>query len=1192
MQDKNINYTQLKPEAAKLYDLFVLNNTKIAGITKGLDAWHIFIGNNQSFLEKNTTFFVDKSNFIYTPSGKTLYLNNTGLQQVQQFLSNANRSEYKNRKTATPELKELVTKLLTEHLKTQTYLTSLMQMLGIISGNVISNMFCQSYSNCFYKDSENVLYLTLSKHIGLMVMHFVMAKVEQNMSALDLGSNLGNPRDDFFYHFISGLFALDVFTPKMLISIFQDSKNIEKLISFVLKTFGLETKKYNFAPTDLLKLVKMLCLIILVKFLNSLKSKEKNKNKDNINSDVEKTDIIITKLDILEKTIVNLLLPEDNREFSLKRFTLIRFLDSQIEKQAINLGAEVLDLLRDKIIYIGSQIRVGNNERTPYTVRLINETFLGQLPSELPCVYLENTQNIVSETAQPIIIPNNELDGEIYLNIAKEKEKAIDNYYISGDMHDDDIFRANQKTNKFSINASFCLVFFKQLFEIQEKIKDININLSNLEEDIKIPLSKQELTKALNFCGQLYEVNLNQLFHNAPNIILRNYILYLLKFALTFTEFESIVLGPKEEKVLQNYFKFFKNITDKIQSKRIIFNQIFYQITIMCNIKYFFFSWFSDSRGRKQMLSLLTLQNMPILRCFVEFSDVPTILEYVEQITNNVKLNNNEYHELIESFIEEYKEVYLTKLAEIMPYDEKKTYTLMHCCELSIGKGFLFYVMLGDYLRLLENPHYCKLKHPLGYDATNSGLQMLAILFKNYTLAKNCNLVGESKDVYNEAKAHIDTVFQAMVFNYKKIKNTVADNKKDFIKSKANEIYYANDLKNSMLVSESMLEKQQQARTENIIKEQNKEKSIQKRIALYENWSMQKNKKTLEKRAQQRLLKINPKPNWLSEQNNKDILWLKNKVEKRKQKYKLFEEQMKNRAHAKIQKKQQKLSENQEIKDYAFYDNLLSSYAILEKVMENPEIYNLLVSRAVCKSCSMTKPYGSTLIGARTQMLEKVTAMAIKKGIWLDKTLMSDLYKVSSLLHRTFTIWYNNNFKNAMALYEACKYFYTKNNTPFIFKFSSKFFTFQMYPLNYEQTRVTIKPTNNARPIRTLMRIPKNGVDQQKLQQSTTANFIQFMDATVISLHNLNVYTYNQSSKKIVYSTFTNHDCFYVPSVFILQLRKDVSSCYKTLFKMDLLDNFKQHPQFYEFLLRHSKEPDETPKLTEHNLCENPNFIK
>ena len=63
-------------------------------------------------------------------------------------------------------------------------------------------------------------------------------------------------------------------------------------------------------------------------------------------------------------------------------------------------------------------------------------------------------------------------------------------------------------------------------------------------------------------------------------------------------------------------------------------------------------------------------------------------------------------------------------------------------------------------------------------------------------------------------------------------------------------------------------------------------------------------------------------------------------------------------------------------------------------------------------------------------------------------------------------------------------------------------------------------------------------LDLRKLLNALSANFIQSEDAAFVSLFNRLIYNHNKEYPGDIYKIFTNHACFYVPSIHASTLKR------------------------------------------------------
>lgn len=1096
-----------KKEVLELRTLFLANSDLMPGIQKGAQVWDSIKKIIKNNVPKNSD--EDNENTILLDDGKELFPDHALFVKLQEVLHNLPMKEIKERKEVSHELRKDLETVFYEHLKYQTFLTSLVKSLSDSNTEaasrsngawLLSEIFCDSYSTDLYKNPAEISYLKLAKNIG------------QNLIDLRIRRYLNQASVNDVIHiqnYFKQLIAMKIFDSKDIIKNVTDSKEQKSMISHYIREMHY-TEARLFEKKHLANLIRLFSLRLLQKLVEENRI-EKNKGGND--------DILVELFNQLK----------DAEDKNIKDFlrSFARKITYEFERGCVELiGNEMLTLLKHKkIIYSGSNTRGTGNKRTSLWVKFINENYIASMSADLPSIYFDDPALFAEREAGKIEIKevNKENNKETILNILKQKQSTVNNnYYITGEMRDKANFEAAKINTRFSINIDFALPFFKTFFKILKEVQSSETyNLS--------ALSKETLDNAFTLAGQIYELNLNELYRTAKTEKKKLLILNLLGYGFDFTNKTSL-----KEYIIDKFTLEWKDFSEyllphiyKIQSKKIILNETIYQFMVMLNFKYFHYNWFSDSRGRKQMLSLLTLQNTPLIRCLIGFYNAPKLEDKLyaelEKIRSKIydpawtpemfvkaRKDYKTYSWPLtpeEHVVEELDEKCDIKVAALTRLFEKKLkeynpagtiqkdddfMTVLK--KVPIGKAFLYFATLLDYNKFYLDPVECTFTHFLGFDASNSGLQMLAIVFKSYDLAKNCNLVLDTEynqnDSYTQGSTTINAVTEQMLIYLKEIN-----------------IYSKNIDKNN---------------PEHV-------KMLKELLSPTDFYNKLKDPK-----------------NWNRPQNDDDI--------------------------------------NKKI-------SLLRKYEHLKKCMSNDSIKELFTTRTMLKVLCMTYPYGVTRIGGERQMLAKFILESLKKGIWISNVELREIRKVIRIIYELFLCWFKKDFNLSAVLREGVEKFYKsgKKQGPLLLKFTSRFFTFRMDPVKSKYIRIQKNPIKTFKAKRLTLRKPTKHRDFQKLRRSLPANFIHFCDATIVSLFTeLRVALHKEDPREFLLA-YTNHDAFFTSPLDALNLRDYLAQCYRAFYDMNLIENFKRYPAFYNFLEEKFKN---SAKLTRKQLCENENFVK
>jgi hypothetical protein len=727
-------------------DLRILLNklgNSFTGLRKADDHWASI---REIFLDKVNTFprseLEEDQNYIYDAGGNQVTVSKENWMQIQTLMSNLNLvDDNNNRRLALHDNLKLKTNALFQsYLLNQTITTSLLKIIKGKTHIYLTEIFCEEYANCLYKNKcelpGEVYFIDICKRIGENLFSLVFDSITRQLP--------GNKYSDIKeFHSLLPYFTTIIEQHFYLDNNFIDLDKVNpinrnRLITLFVQTFKFQDFRYLFAKKDLLIFigaVNLYVIQLLTKII--LQDVKNNFNKKAYN--------FLFSCFFKEE-------PFSENHKNLNQNTYYIAIRQQVHQKLtefyLTLGQEILNILEDKVISISSSM-THKNIREPFTVRLIEESFISTLPCDLPNVVMGGEKLAYNLHHQEITT--------MHISYKRKHESKVNNnHYLSGNLRKPDILNQSAESNKFTINYAFTYEFFYLLNETKEfftVLKETELLSNNDSVDsVKLNFSLNyigvNLNSYLNFISELFDINFTELYL-IDNVSLKSLILEIVDYALDFNNNKKFELDyTKYKDALTLYYHFYKKIINNIYSKKLTLNEIFYELSIMSNFGYFMYSWFTDGRGRLYTKSMLTLQNMPILRCLISFYKATNIEEYARYIYLDKNQQKLPYAYIKDDLINSVNAIYRKKLTEYSITNYKEVTFMAYCKQLPIGNRFLGYALLLDYLKFQQNPEKHRFSHSISWDATNSGLQMMAILFKSQNLAQYCNLVDGSKDCY------------------------------------------------------------------------------------------------------------------------------------------------------------------------------------------------------------------------------------------------------------------------------------------------------------------------------------------------------------------------------------------------------------------------------------------------------------
>lgn len=402
-----------------------------------------------------------------------------------------------------------------------------------------------------------------------------------------------------------------------------------------------------------------------------------------------------------------------------------------------------------------------------------------------------------------------------------------------------------QKFN-YTISKEIFVIFIEKLINVTKIIYEkLNVIENSSNTLVNILLANDDFKYIISF----YDINekillnlLNKYAKNTTSIIFANNLLFLLVYAVVTTpELDKAFNDLKKILKSSSYF-YGKNILIKLKNKieqyKIYFVGLIKDAILYSQFNYFITDSFIDARGRLYNKEVfLNIQNYPQAKAFVKpYVDLDNTfnMDTWKAMYSFFNENNKNTKDIIYSYPNyACNKVSLKNKAIVLDYiysffdkndvDEMTFKNFMHTIKplqieeilnfiiKNIKKPKQTWILFSRIIRYLYNDESSVVE----YDASNSGLQMISILFKHADLAKECNLMGNTYvDVYtkilhqlknilkdlqylleNTLKIYINNYTYEKVFSYKKLysKNIEAITQNEFLdkKQKYIELVYA-----------------------------------------------------------------------------------------------------------------------------------------------------------------------------------------------------------------------------------------------------------------------------------------------------------------------------------------------------------------------------------------------------------------
>lgn len=704
-----------------------------------------------------------------------------------------------------------------------------------------------------------------------------------------------------------------------------------------------------------------------------------------------------------------------------------------------------------------------------------------------------------------------------------------DNYYISSQIKDSNVLSDIFDNTKFCLNFSHLTEFFSVLK---------NCMTLCIDELIKNDL-------LLKFIGHIYKINFLALKDDKN--FSKRYFENLITYAINFNDFKKLPI-PKEYRIdydpltkkpiidinkqhVSRYNIIIKTLNNKMRSLKIMLNEIFNQIYLMCFCENFSFQWFVDGRNRIYFVSsALNVQQFPIVRSFLSFYNPMTLAELHQQLALYSDTEKLAYYD-------EIKKCLLTKIQQILPNYSPHDLTKLSLmdllrCEIKIGSLFECFVCVADFVGFSKVPQCLtyRFKGTYSLDASCSGAQNLAFLLQSRIIAYYGQLIIAPFPLGDLYTCYID--FQTGMFNRIKDMLVIIGHNAPELRDNLMQIYkkQPKKMQNQMITP-----------------------------------AMQKNYYI------DALRKLYHDENFLKEiliiaEIMKDFEYLNSTLFKSIIASKCFNE------FTWILFTRTSLS--------------LLRCLILDEQLRYTPLYSILGLRNLYKSLLMTDPYGSTEYGKQLQLITAATKIALRMGLFIDNKFIRKLKALAPFISKTVTHWLTIAIPPFNKMSRVTKDFCQKR----IWKsesIESDFFYFEYKPYIKEKFRINlpglkIGKTNKEGRL-TFEKITRE-IDYKKIYMSLPANLVQFSDATLIMIVLKNLKTFKSVN------IYTIHDCYFIEPIFAPLLPMLIKQAYMDLYEMDLFArNFKvQFPEFFEQLrIMPGSEDHFLP-----NELNNPNFLK
>ena len=907
----------------------------------------------------------------------------------------------------------------------------------------------------------------------------------------------------------------------------------------------------------------------------------------------------------LEKTFVNF---TDTQLIDIEKSVI----QNKLDFAYITLGTTLIKILTVEKILETHTARLSKNNHDITTVSLINKQLCFNMSSSLPNFY-----------RIPHLKPKRRNHYGYKVTLKEDVNTQHQNPYLTGRMLDEEIIENQMGYSKFCINVNFSLNFFTMLKSLLDlKTKEIVTN-----------------PEKLRFLSELYKIDFvalkNQFFKENPKLVVK-----LVKYALNFAKNHKFK-PPKSCRALPQA-EFLKLIYNKIYSYKYFLQDLFFQIIVSNTINSFEFAWFADARGRKNLkTSALNPQGYPLVRNFISFYNPTTLSELLNTVTGQDKENmkKKEFASLFINSPVPYFDTLDSNRNEFdwftTPLKEGPYLTMKALFSTSYRENEFVDLLLEGNSFLNADEADCYLRY-FGHNNNPTSHRRVFSALWAFLLERKLALPLPLQDMFNNREAIIKDIslhlnkqilsiypefpatLQLEGFVCTLVYATLDDVLKD-IKLLKNvplgdlfqyfalvqdfqgflalpdtyqfQNFYSLDASSSGMQILAMLQKSLnlssycalttpsndlytaaanylETTSNNIQRIVNDCPSEQSELFLikYNTWD----------EYHAILLRLKEFPAWFGS----------------------FTDQILKHVYLITAEQKKMLRPNRYHSDFT----LVKCVIILNTFFNYSRTFNvhydtlkkIIFTRSYPKANIMTLPYGSTSLGRKRQLKQKFIDLCIKKGIFPTNALLKDVVRINKIIEKILFNWIEQIIPESLTLLQITRELCSKRQFIAV-KIFSPYFEYQYYPHTTVTMRIHFGRSVTAAMQHSKQKVPEqlkfrkrinNTIDYQKIRLSFVANFVQFCDATIISIFFALLAKIGNYRIRV----FTIHDRFFIEPLFSMVLKPYVTDSYKQFYNLNLLETIFTEKAFAAFHAK-LKKTSATVPLLEKDLNNN-DFIK
>jgi DNA-dependent RNA polymerase len=484
----------------------------------------------------------------------------------------------------------------------------------------------------------------------------------------------------------------------------------------------------------------------------------------------------------------------------------------------------------------------------------------------------------------------------------------------------------------------------------------------------------------------------------------------------------------------KDYQRMYYKLNNKIVGFKISFSELLYQITVMHNFSFFYFTWFADYRLRVNYSGSALNLSIPLARVFMQ------------------------YYERFDGSAIELEKVKPLLTEQIMSISKTKTLlplkipTLKNCLlqgNHKLRESFLYRHLQNDLKHCHESNYLYE--SMISYDSTSSGTQMMGMLIRSKSVASLGLLVKgeEQKDVYEsflEYNRNICNEITKWFATYCKPRPKL----KTFLEQTRIKIQALQEL--------HYVELYNQKRWPDVI-DKNYHKVYNEAFVSLCNDILSENPNIT--KQIEGLAKV------ITDNKYSKIFWLKSfsKLIFKKEREKIYSRQLK-----------------------AFII-LLEMYGYIHN-FNSPAIQKVYI-RALVKQMGMTSIYGATDFGRYQQLMEAYFSIIISKGINVTDSTFIQVSAFVKYLNPILIYWLEKEHPKLLELTKAIGAIKCKKDFQKLTLYSDTS-TCLFVPKEYK----TYRYSKNKK--RFTYRLYLETPDYEKLSTALTANIIHFCDASLV----------------------------------------------------------------------------------------------